>query len=69
MIIITRFQSEDYVYLLLLLLLLLAYNCIRAKFQHLRLHSYTDVAKLFNECSDYKELANFRYFVVNQGVN
>jgi hypothetical protein len=36
-----------------------AYSCIREKFEHLKLHSYTDVAKLFKECSDYKELAKF----------
>jgi hypothetical protein len=33
-----------------------AYNCIREKIQHLRLHSYADVANFFKECSDYKEL-------------
>ncbi len=36
-----------------------AYSCIREKFEHLKLHSYTEVAKLLKECSDYKELAKF----------
>ena len=36
-----------------------AYSSIREKFQHLKLHTYSDVAKLFMECSDYKELAKF----------
>jgi hypothetical protein len=34
--------------------------------QHLKLHSYTDVAKLFKECSDDKGLAKFMV-LVNQG--
>jgi hypothetical protein len=36
-----------------------AYSCNREEFRHLRLHSFTDVAKLFNECTDCKELAKF----------
>jgi hypothetical protein len=38
-----------------------AYSCIRENFEHLKLHSFTDVAKLFEKCSDYnyKEFANF----------
>jgi hypothetical protein len=30
-----------------------AYSCIREKFEHSKLHSYADVAKLFKEYSDY----------------
>jgi hypothetical protein len=36
-----------------------AYSCIREKFEHFKLRSYTDVATLFKECSGYKELAKF----------
>jgi hypothetical protein len=36
-----------------------AHSCIRENFEHLELHSFNDVAKLFKECSDYKELAKF----------
>jgi hypothetical protein len=36
-----------------------AYSCTREKCQHLKLHPYTDVAKLFKECTEYNELAKF----------
>jgi hypothetical protein len=41
------------------LILCPAYSCIRENFEQLNLHSYTDVAKFFEKCSDYKELAKF----------
>ncbi len=36
-----------------------AYSCIRDKIQHFKSHSYSDVAKLINQHSDYRELGKF----------